>query len=433
MKIEKKILPKSIIELTIEDSSENVLKYRQKALSYLQTNADINGFRKWAKVPESVIIKHYGEKHIASMTVESAIDDLYKQALKKENIIPVAQAEISEVVSQSPIIFKALIEVFPEITIEKKYREIEFKKSKISVTAKEVTSAMDEIQNKFTTFKESTDLKDKTEMLDRVTIDTIGYDEKGVELETTKMVEYPIVLWTNILVPWFEEKLVWAEVTKSLDLDIPFPKDYHNGEFAWKTIKFNVVIKKIEKPVKPEFTPAFIKDLRWKELDLDWFKALIKEEILDTKESNARMDEEHKLIDELLKVTKIDLWEWMIKNQIEKVYSEIKENITKDWIKINDYLESLKMSEEEYKDKNVKPIAEKRLQWELILNKLYQIEKTEVNDNELDAEIKKIMSKFDSKDVLERLNTLYKPWSKHYEELRQRMAYRKLIDTFFKA
>jgi hypothetical protein len=31
-------------------------------------------------------------------------------------------------------------------------------------------------------------------------------------------------------------------------------------------------------------------------------------------------------------------------------------------IKMSDYLESLKMSEDEYKDKNVKPIAIKRLQ-----------------------------------------------------------------------
>jgi predicted AAA+ superfamily ATPase len=47
----------------------------------------------------------------------------------------------------------------------------------------------------------------------------------------------------------------------------------------------------------------------------------------------------------------------LLKNQIEKVYSEIKENISKDGLKISDYLDSLKMDEETYKDVNVKPVA----------------------------------------------------------------------------
>ena len=121
----------------------------------------------------------------------------------------------------------------------------------------------------------------------------------------------------------------------------------------------------------------------------------------------------------------------MIKNQIEKVYAEIKENITKDGMKVTNYLESLKLSEEEYKEKNVKPLAIKRLQGELILHKLMDIEPVEVTDAELKKEIEGILKKFESADVLKRLKELYIPGTKYYEELRQRTAYRKLIDSFF--
>jgi hypothetical protein len=34
---------------------------------------------------------------------------------------------------------------------------------------------------------------------------------------------------------------------------------------------------------------------------------------------------------------------------------------------------------------------------------------------------------------VKKLKDLYVSWDKHYEELRQRMKYRKLIDSFFKA
>lgn len=46
-------------------------------------------------------------------------------------------------------------------------------------------------------------------------------------------------------------------------------------------------------------------------------------------------------------------------------------------------------------------------------------------------EIEKIMSRYQSEDVLNRLRELYIPGNKYYEELRRRMGMRKLIDSFF--
>jgi hypothetical protein len=49
----------------------------------------------------------------------------------------------------------------------------------------------------------------------------------------------------------------------------------------------------------------------------------------------------------------------------------------------------------------------------------------------MNEEIEKIMSKFGSPEVIERLKDLYKPGTRYYEELKQRVTYRKLIDSFF--
>jgi FKBP-type peptidyl-prolyl cis-trans isomerase (trigger factor) len=67
----------------------------------------------------------------------------------------------------------------------------------------------------------------------------------------------------------------------------------------------------------------------------------------------------------------------------------------------------------------------------LILHKLLELEKIELSEEELNKEIEKNLSKFESEDVLKRLKELYKPGTKYYEELKQRLAYRNLIDTFF--
>ncbi len=430
MKITRKDLENSIVELVVEESTENVAKARKNALKHLQENAEVKGFRKGSKIPEDVILRQYGEDHINKMAIDYSIDKMYKDSIREEKLIPVAQWIIKEIISQSPLKIKIHIEVLPKVEIDKKYKDISLEKTEIKVSADEVKKALEDIEKRFTKFEEVTDKRSKLKMWDRATIDTQGFENDKL-LDNTSMQDYPLVLGSNILVPWFEEQLVWAKLDDELEIDVNFPEDYHNADFANKKTKFKVTIKKFERAVKPEFTEEFIEQLRGKKLDLDGFKELIKEEIKETKEANARIEEESKLIDELLKVSKLEVWENLLKNQIEKVFSEIKENMTSQNIKMADYLESLKMSEEDYKENHVKETALKRLQGELILHKLAEIEKTDISEEEMKKEIEKIMSKFENQEVLNRLKELYVPWTKYYEELKQRMVYRNLIESFF--
>jgi trigger factor len=430
MKTEIKKLENSIVALTIEESAENLLKFRKKVIENIRQNADIKGFRKGAHIPEEIIIKNYGEERIAALTVEEALAKLYTQALKENNILPISQGEVVEIISQSPMKLVMHVEVFPEIEIDKKYKKVKITKTPVEIGKDEVENALAEIQQKFTKFEEAAS-DYTTQMGDRVTITTQGFDSKGKELENTNMTSYPIVLGSNMLVPGFEEGLVGFTAGSEVKLDITFPKDYHNADFAGKKTKFQVTIEKIEASKKPEFTPEFIKDLRGKELDLAGFKALIQEEILETKEMNARLEDENKLMDELFPLTTLNFGPALLKNQVEKVYAEIKDNINQSGAKPADYIASLGLTEEQYIEKNVTPIAEKRLKAELILHKLSELEKTEVSEKELEAEIEKIIAKFQNAEVVSRLKTLYVPGTRYYEELKQRHSYRKLIDSFF--
>jgi len=109
-------------------------------------------------------VKNYSEEQILGMTVEQAIDDLFKKALRQEKIVPVAQADIKEVVSQSPLKFVVEIEVLPEVTIDEKYKKIKIDKTPVSVSAEEVQGALDDIQTRFTQFQNMSDPKYKAAM-----------------------------------------------------------------------------------------------------------------------------------------------------------------------------------------------------------------------------------------------------------------------------
>jgi len=429
MKIERNNLENSVVELIVEADVKEVAAFRKQALKYIADNTEIQGFRKGANIPENVLVKKVWEGKVNETVINFAIDDLYRKALLESKVIPVAQGEIKEIVSENPLKIKIHVEVLPEVEIdEAKMKKIKLSRKKLSVTAKEVNDAIADIEKKFSKFEETTK---KAKMGDRVTIDTDGYDKEGKLMETTSMRAYPLVLGSNLLVPGFEEGIVWAKAWDELDLDITFPKDYHNKDFAGKDTKFKVKVLKVEEAKKPEFTPEFIEQLRGQKLDMDGFKKLIKSEILDVKQSNQNIEDEIKLIEELLKVSKLELWEKMIAEQTTRMFEEVKENMLKQNIKMKDYLESLKLTEEDYKEKHIKADATKRLQGELILNKIVEIQKPEVADKEVTAEVEKIKKNYQNPEVLKRLDEMYKEGTQAFEELKRKMKMKAVIDGFY--
>jgi len=124
----------------------------------------------------------------------------------ESKVVPVAQGEIKEIVSQDPLVIKIHVEVLPEVSVdETKMKKIKLTRKKVIVSAADVKAAIADIEKRFSTFKEVTK---KAKMGDRVTIDTDGYDKEGKIMETTSMRAYPLVLGSALLVPGFEEGIV---------------------------------------------------------------------------------------------------------------------------------------------------------------------------------------------------------------------------------
>jgi FKBP-type peptidyl-prolyl cis-trans isomerase (trigger factor) len=87
---------------------------------------------------------------------------MYKESLMKEKLVPVAQGQVTEIVSESPLIIKIQVEILPEVEIDDKYKKISLKKKKVEITKEEIENAIKNIEVKFTRFEE--DDQKKVEM-----------------------------------------------------------------------------------------------------------------------------------------------------------------------------------------------------------------------------------------------------------------------------
>lgn len=239
------------------------------------------------------------------------------------------------------------------------------------------------------------------------------------------------MIGSGSFIPGFEEHLIGAKVGDEIAFDITFPKDYHSDDFKGRKVHFICQVEKVEKPHTPEFTPEFIEQLRGKKTDMAGFREIIRGEILAKKEYEARAADEDNLMKQMLEVASFDVGPSLLSAEIEQVYREHAENLMQQGYDIKDYLGHVHKSPEMYKEEVVKPEADRRLRAELLLRKIREIKGTEPTEDEIKSEVEKVISQYGSAEVVERLRAKLVPGDTYYEDIKNRLAYRKVVDEFF--
>ena len=429
-----------LLSIEVKESGAEFEKAQKLAIEDFRKNGKINGFKP-GTAPDNVIIKQFGQAAIDQHAVDIIIDKVYPKILKKENIIPVAPGNITELKSTNPLEFVVEVEIFPEVTVdEKKLDAIKVKKTNFKVMKKEIDEEIEAIKRRFTHYHEAgvhaDDGADTSQTAiengDRATVTAQGYDKKGGDaIPETAVPSYPLVIGSGNFIPGFEEKLIGAKAGDEVAFDITFPVDYHSEEFKGRKVHFVVNVEKVEKPHAPEFTEDFIEKLRGVKTDLEGFKEIIKKEISARKEAENRRKDEETLMKKMLEAATIEVGPALVANEVNQVFAEHSENLAQQGLNMKQYLEHIKMDEEAYKETVVKPEAERRLKAELLLRKIREIRKVEATEAEIKEELEKIIAQYQNAEVVARLREKLVPGDMYYEDIKNRLAYRKTVDMFW--
>lgn len=216
-----------------------------------------------------------------------------------------------------------------------------------------------------------------------------------------------------------------------VSFDITFPKDYHSEEFKGRKVHFVVNVEKVEKPHTPEFNEDFIEQLRGVKTDLAGFREILGKEIRAKYEYDARAKDEDTLMKQMLEAAEFEVGPSLLSAEIEQVYREQSENLMQQGYEMKQYLDHLKKSADMYKDEVVKPEALRRVKAELLLRKIREMKAIEPTETEIKEEVEKVISQYGSSEVIERLRAKLVPGDTYYEDIKNRLAYRKVVDSFF--
>ena len=73
----------------------------------------------------------------------------------------------------------------------------------------------------------------------------------------------------------------------------------------------------------------------------------------------------------------------------------------------------------------------KKLKAELLLRKIREIRKVEATEAEIKEELEKIIAQYQNAEVVARLREKLVPGDMYYEDIKNRLAYRKTVDMFW--
>ena len=148
MKVTKKDLPKSQVELNIQVEQSEMVKYIDKTTSRLAKQITIPGFRK-GEAPKELVVKQINPNDLLNDTFEYAINESYKQAIQQENLSPLSHPEIklSDTASKDSLEYTAIISIMPEIELPD-YKKLVSKITKETedITDKDVEEAKKYLQ-----------------------------------------------------------------------------------------------------------------------------------------------------------------------------------------------------------------------------------------------------------------------------------------------
>lgn len=306
-----KTVKEAILEVEIKEISsarrsidvmvpaDQVAAEYDKACRKYARSLKVPGFRK-GKVPPHIIRQRFGHE-IEQETVEQAIDDALRRAIKENDLKPLRMPTLKTYSYEhgKPLTFTSEFDVRPKVVI-KGVDTIKVTETRPAVTDKMISEALESLRERSARFDpvEGRGVAPGDHILMNVKGRTQGREDEG---DTFSRDDLLIEIGSGGPHPELSDPLRDAMPDETREFDIQYPEDHPAPDFAGKKITYTVTVREIKTKVFPDLDDEFARDLGSFDT-LEALKTKVSEDLMARERRRGREEARGKVVDELLEI-----------------------------------------------------------------------------------------------------------------------------------
>lgn len=402
-------------------TKEEFAKGLDQAFKRAVKRVNAPGFRK-GKLPRAVFNKMYGEEALFQDAVDFVLPAAYTKAIDELEVSPLAMPDIDvkEISKEEGVKFEAVVTVKPNVELGE-YKNLGLEKESVEVTDADVEERLDSLLSRQAEWQ----IKEgESKKGDIVVIDFKGFigdeafeggEAKGYELE----------LGSGSFIPGFEEQLEGKVAPVDTEVNVTFPENYQVADLAGKAARFEVTVHDVKEKVLPELTDEFVKEFSKEAAStVAEYKEKLKEEIKLEKENLAEKSYSDKVISTAVENAKVSVPEKLVEQEVNSMFEQFTGNLSRQGLSFDLYEQFTGKGESDLKAE-MKSDAENKIKTSFVLGEIAEVEKVEVTDADIDAEVKELATMYNMTEegIKERISV---------EDLRGELVIQKTVD-FLKA
>jgi trigger factor len=371
-------------EISVEIPAAEVARETESQIQRYQKSARLPGFRT-GHVPASVIKQRFGDG-LKNDVIEALVPRYFRREAEKQGLIPVSQPRVTDLHFHDgePIRFKANFEVLPEIRVEG-YKDLRADKPDIAVSGDDVEQALNSVREQHATYATIEGRTLAEGDFAQASMDGKPKDSEDVKEAAANPVHMDDVLIEmggKSTVPEFSQNLTGAAAGEERTFDVSYPEDISDKRLAGKTFIYTVKVNGIKQKNLPELTDDFAKELG-EFTSLDQVRKQIRDNMEAEKRHNAERAAKDKLVADLVKQNDFEVPEALVDSQIDLRLERGLRALAAQGMKMEDLkkmdLPRLRAGQREQAVHDVKS--------SLLLERIAELEKIQVTDEELNREI----------------------------------------------
>lgn len=347
------------------------------------------GFRA-GKAPLNLVEKHADQTLLQQEFLDEAVNRLYLQAIKAENLRPIANPKINlkKFVPFTEFEFEAEVEAIGNIKLAN-YKNIKMTRPKITIVDKDVTEVLAGLRLRLAE-RQAVDRPAKTG--DEAIIDFTGKDSKDQPISGANGKDQPIMIGGNTFIPGFETNLIGLKAGEEKTFSLTFPKDYSVKALQSKKATFNVKVKKINQVIEPKLDDVFAAQAGPFKT-LAELKADIKKQIGIERQDEADREFENQLVAKIAAGSEVTVPSQLVDEQVERNEQAERQNLVYRGQTWQEHLTEEGITEKQHRERN-RPDAEASVKAGLVLTEISQQEGLSVTPEELEIRLQILRSQY---------------------------------------